>query len=369
MKINNNLINTKEFIKLIELNDDNLFVNDLINEALDNRFDINKEVINERMNEEGITSKDSMNEIFLENLNLELNKYTLKKLKEYELDDIKELNPNDYLSNEYYKNIKVKEINFNGYHLYYKKYLPYEIFIYDDIKEVNFKEINRIGYFKEEFNLLSIDKNDETWMLISPHEINTMKDYISKMKGNCLIYGLGLGYFPYMLSLKEDVSKITILEKDPSIIKLFKENIFPLFKNKEKIEIIECDAVEYSDNLKKNNIHYDYHFIDLWHNQLDALEFYLYFKKNEIENDTYFYWIEDSIMCYIRRMLITLFIEYKEGFNEKNYKKASTFEDKVINSLYFYLKNNEFNTMDDIYSLLSKESIKTIVKNLRIFKK
>ena len=46
MKINNNLINTKEFIKLIELNDDNLFVNDLINEALDNRFDINKEIIN-----------------------------------------------------------------------------------------------------------------------------------------------------------------------------------------------------------------------------------------------------------------------------------------------------------------------------------
>lgn len=364
MKINNNLINTKEFIKLIELNDDNLFVNDLINEALDNRYDINKEIINERINEEKKESKDAFNEVFLENLNLELNKYTLKKLKEYELDDIKELNEDEYLSNEYYKNIKAKEINENGYHLYYKKYLPYELFIYDDIKEDNFKEINNLGYFKDEFKLLSLDKDDETWMLISPHEINTMKDYILKMKGNCLIYGLGLGYFSYMLSLKEDVSKITILEKDPSIIKIFKENIFPLFKNKEKIEIIECDAMEYNQNLKNKNIHYDYHFIDLWHNQLDALKFYLYFKKNELDNDIYFYWIEDSIICYIRRMLITLLIEYKEGFKDKNYKKALTDEDKVINSLYFYLKDFEFNKMEDIYSLLSKESIKEIIKNL-----
>ncbi len=365
MKINNNLINTKEFIKLIELNDDNLFVNDLINEVLDNRFSINKEVINERMEEENISSKESMNEIFLENLKLELNKYTLKKLKEYKLDSVNELDPKEYLNNEYYKNINVKEINQNGYHLYYKKYEPYELFIYEDIKEDNFKEINSLGYFKEEFNLLSIDRKDETWMLISPHEINTMKEYILKMHGNCLVYGLGLGYFPYMLSLKKDVSKITILEKDKEIIKLFKDNIFSLFKNKEKIEIIECDAMEYSKNLKSKDIHYDYHFIDLWHNQIDALKFYLFFKKNELDNDTYFYWIEDSIICYIRRMLITLFIEYKEGFNDKNYKKASTYEDKIINSLYFYLKNHEFNTMEDIYSLLSKESIKNIVKNLK----
>ncbi len=368
MKINNNLINHKEFIKLIELNDDNIFVNDLINEALDNRFEINEEAIKEKIEEENINSKDAFNQIFIENLNLELDKYTLKKLKEYQLDDIKELNKEDYLNNEYYKNVKINEINQNGYHLYYKKYLPYEFFIYDDIKEDNFKEINKLGYFKEEFNLLSIDKTDETWMLISPHEINTMKEYISKMRGNCLIYGLGLGYFPYMLSLKEDVSKITILEKDPNIIKIFNENIFPLFKNKEKIEIIETDAMKFNDNLKNNNIHYDYHFIDLWHNQKDALSFYLYFKKNELDNDIYFYWIEDSIICYIRRMLITLFIEYKEGFNDKNYKKASSFEDKIINSLYFYLKDYEFNNMNDIYSLLSKENIKKMIKHLKIKK-
>ncbi len=365
MKISNEILKSKDFIKLIETYDDNLFVNDLINEFLSNRFDINKEYIESKMNEENIDSNEAFNLSFLESLNLEMDKLTFNKLKDYELLSIKELNRNEYINNSYYKDIKINEYNENGYHLYYKSYLPYESFIMDDItsKNKNCLEINHLGYFKDEFKLISLDKDDETWMLISPHEINTMKNYISLMNGKCLIYGLGLGYFPYMLSLKNEVKEITIIEKDENIINIFNKFILPQFKNKSKIKIINKDAIEFNKDIKNNE--YDNVFIDLWHNQMDGLKFYLYFKKNELENTKYYYWIEDSLICYLRRMLITLLIEYKEGFNKNNYKKSQTFEDKIINSLYFYLENEEFNVMDDIYNLINEDNIKNIVKNLR----
>ncbi len=366
MKISNNVLNSKEFIKLIETYGDNLFVNDLINEFFENRFDINKESIESKMNEENIDSNKAFDLSFLESLNLEMDKLTLNKLKDYELLHIDELNIAEYKNNSYYKDIKINEFNENGYHLYYKSYLPYETFIYKDItlKSSNYLEINHLGYFKNEFKLISLDKNDETWMLISPHEINTMKNYISLMNGNCLIYGLGLGYFPYMLSLKDDVKEITIIEKDKEIINIFNKFILPQFKNKEKIKIVNEDAIKFNKDIKENE--FDNVFIDLWHNQLDGLKFYLYFKQNELNSSSYYYWIEDSIICYLRRMLITLLIEYKEGFTFKNYKKFQSFEDKIINSLYFELENKEFNNINEIYNLLKNESIKEIVKNLKV---
>ena len=60
-------------------------------------------------------------------------------------------------------------------------------------------------------------------MLITPNEIETMKKSISEATGNVLTYGLGLGYYAYMVSMKENVESVTIVEKDKEIIDLFKK--------------------------------------------------------------------------------------------------------------------------------------------------
>ena len=85
--------------------------------------------------------------------------------------------------------------------------LPYDDI---DIKD-NFIEVSKIGYFNKSFKYLVVNKNDVTWMSTDPNEINTMKDAINNAKGNVLVFGLGLGYYAYMISLKKEVKKITII--------------------------------------------------------------------------------------------------------------------------------------------------------------
>ena len=214
-------------------------------------------------------------------------------------------------------------------------------------------------------------------MSIIPHEINTMKEGIKKINGNVVIYGLGLGYFIYLLSLKEEVNKIIVIEKDKEIINIFKEYIFKLFnKNSQnKIIVKEDDAFKFNETKLINNKYIDkdvniiinYAYIDIYHNPLDALPSYIRFIQNEYKNNeiTYFYWIEESIICYIRRIIISIFEEALSSFDDKDYIDNDDYLNNFINKLYRYLKKLNFNSYNDISSLLTKEKIKEICKDLK----
>lgn len=214
-------------------------------------------------------------------------------------------------------------------------------------------------------------------MSIIPHEINTMKEGIKKINGNVVIYGLGLGYFIYLLSLKEEVNKIIVIEKDKEIINIFKEYIFKLFnKNSQnKIIVKEDDAFKFNETKLMNNKYIDkdiniiinYAYIDIYHNPLDALPSYIRFIQNEYKNNeiTYFYWIEESIICYIRRIIISIFEEALSSYDDKDYIDNDDYLNNFINKLYRYLKNLNFNSHNDISSLLTKEKIKEICKDLK----
>ena len=104
-----------------------------------------------------------------------------------------------------------------------------------------------------------------------------------------------LRYYAYMVSMKENVESVTIVEKDKEIIDLFNEYILPQFKNKSKIKIINDDAFNYF----KKDIYYDYVFVDIWHDPSDGIDLYLKFKNLEKDNIKYSYWIEDTLKCYI----------------------------------------------------------------------
>ena len=59
-------------------------------------------------------------------------------------------------------------------------------------------------------------------MSITPNEIETMEEAVKAATGKVIVYGLGLGYYPYMISLKDEVKEIVIVENDIKIINLFK---------------------------------------------------------------------------------------------------------------------------------------------------
>lgn len=267
----------------------------------------------------------------------------------------KELDVKEYKANPYYQNIKIKDIKNGDYALLNDKYRPYEVFSYDDIYFDENLERSRIGYFNEEFVFPALNYKNVTWMNITPNEINTMKLHLDKVKGNIIVFGLGLGYFPYMASIKEEVTSITIIEKDEKIISLFNKYIYPNFVNKNKIKIVKADALD----IIAKKLNYDYAFIDLWHSQEDGLPLYLKFKKSEdmSSNCTFLYWLDTSFYALFKRAFISLIYEQYHQIEGLNYNKENNTLDHVVNLLYKSTKNLLINNVEEIKDLLNKDKL------------
>ena len=212
---------------------------------------------------------------------------------------VHKLEVKDYIRNPYYENIPFNNKKIDSWQIKKGKYKPYELFVFDDFKYENDLVIPQVGYFNEPFYYLAVYDNNRLWMSITPNEINTMKEPINKAKGNVLTFGLGLGYFAYMCSLKDDVKSVTIVEKDERVIKLFKEYILPYFVSIEKINIIKEDAYAYLS--KMNDDMYDYVFVDIYHDAGDGKEVYLKMNqyRNRFKKTIFEYWIYNTIKHYI----------------------------------------------------------------------
>ena len=281
------------------------------------------------------------------------------------IDRIEKLNPDEYLNDEYAKCVITKNVDNGNWILTHLNYLPYEGFVYDELEINNeyYQEHTPFGYFVKEFPYLAVIEDESIWMSVIPHEINTMKKPIKDAFGNVLVLGLGLGYYPFHIALKDDVDKITIIENDEKVIDLFNKHIFPHFKNKNKIKVIKKDAFKYLDE----GDDFDFVFADIWHNVGDGQSLYLRLKKYEdkYKNTKFEYWIETSLLAMLRRQTLTVIEEqYFEHFAESEYQKAKTENDRIINSIYFALKDYKINSIDDIRYLLSEESLKQLAKRI-----
>lgn len=253
-------------------------------------------------------------------------------------------------------------IKYKNWELRYTQYLPYECFICGDtmIKD-DLYTFPSMRYFDKSFSYLTVLENGLEWMAVKPNEIETMKEPIAKAKGIVLTLGLGLGYFAYMISLKEEVTRIDIVEKDLNVIELFKNNILPYFKYKDKINIINNDAYQYSNNIKEND--YDYIFADIWRNSNDGLVSYLQLKKifKKINNVKVDYWVEKEIIIYLRFILIDLFTEIVNGVDIMNKKSENEQIDELYQKLYNSISKMN---IDDLYFFLSVENLQNIVADL-----
>ncbi|MBQ1879069.1 MAG: hypothetical protein II158_01730 [Bacilli bacterium] len=222
------------------------------------------------------------------------------------------------------------------------------------------REVMPLAYFDRPFSFPALEKGKKTWMSLIPHEINTMREPLNKANGHIATLGLGLGYFAFEASEKKEVTSIDIIEMDPSVIALFKKALLPLFPHKEKIHIIQGDAIAY---LKECKTKYDYIFSDLWHREDDALPLYSQLRKIEDERGLRMdYWIEKSILAYFRRILITLISEEYYGSADEDYQDATSSLDRIINSLHLCLKDKEIESFEDIKKILGEDSLRQLAK-------
>ena len=267
---------------------------------------------------------------------------------------IHELDTSKYLNNDYYKLVKPKQAKLGKYELVWDHYEPYELFAYKDMTSEDYIEINSLGYFKEKFSFLALNYQGVTWMNITPNESETMEKSIIEIKGTVIVFGLGLGYLPFMISNKKEVTRVKVIENDLNIIKLFKDNLLDYFPNKEKIEIVKDDALNYL----KVDLKSDYAFVDLWHSPEDGLELFLKFKKSEknSKSTTYLYWLESSFYLYLRRLMMSLIEETLD--NQKvDYSKESNYEDHIINIYYQKTKDLVITNKAELDKLLSDKSL------------
>ena len=346
MKITDNIFLKDRIDNIIKTNQINTWVADLLSEACNytDFFDVERIKQCEK-------TQDAMLDMMFENFNLDKDdQETYDILKVFVHDRIKCLNPKVYENDEYAKTVNASG-KYNNYSIRKISYEPYQTFPYDEIDVNNkYQELSNIGFFKEKFSYLALCEGQNVWMSLNPNEIETMKPFIKKAKGEVLVLGLGMGYVPFMMANKNEVKHITIVEKDPNIINLFNKVLFPSFTNKNKISVVQDDAIHYLNAKKK----YDYIFADLWHNPDDGLDLFIKLKRINNHIDC---WLETSLIALLRRCMVTLIEESLEGLDESAYKHAKNVTDKVINTFYQKTKNITISDVNDLDNLLKDENL------------
>ena len=240
MRINLNKDDLAKVQNLLQTNENNIAVSDIFNEYLmEYEKDINKKTLNKY---QGSEVKRYCQALLYDEFNMkDASLYEQEVIREHAINYIQKVDPSSYQNDPYYKNIVLKDKRYKKWSLHNESYLPYELFPLNDLEvdEDNyFQEKLKFGYMDKEFSFQAVTEDDVIWMSVIPNEIETMKKGIANAKGNIITFGLGLGYFAYMASLKDDVTSITIVEKDKNVISLFKEFILPQFLHQEKIKII-----------------------------------------------------------------------------------------------------------------------------------
>lgn len=228
-------------------------------------------------------------------------KYDMELYKKFFPKAVKRLDSKDFSSDPYYKNIKFPKCDDGDWSFCILRYKPYEAFVRDDpVCEFSGRVIPQIAFFEEEFPYPAVLENGREWMTVTPNEIVTMKKPIEAARGKVLTYGLGLGYYAYMVTSKDEVDSLVVVERDESVIKLFKKHILPQFPHPEKVRIVQDDAFKYAENEMANG-GFDVVFTDIWHDPSDGAELYLKMKALEhlSPKSKFYYWIEDSIKLYI----------------------------------------------------------------------
>jgi hypothetical protein len=227
--------------------------------------------------------------------------------REYVRAGVRRLDPAAYENDAYRKAVTFPAQAFGKWEMCEHFYAPFEPFVWNHpVVNDDFREIPQIGYFDREFRFPAILENGVEWMTVTPNEIETMRVPIARAAGRVLTLGLGLGYFAFHASEKDDVERVTVIERDPAVISLFRTHILPQFPHAEKLEIIEGDALEYMGSEAGRK--YDYIFADLWHDQSDGLPLYArlrYLERtHKIEPRHGFdYWIEPTLLSALRRIV------------------------------------------------------------------
>lgn len=205
----------------------------------------------------------------------------------------------EFESNPYISSVKLPTVISGDILLTCSEYSRGEIFQYD-MPDLSADIITpRLGFFDRAVSFPSIYQGSVPWMSVCPSEINSMRDQIEAAHGRVLVLGLGLGYYPFMISEKSSVESIVIVELQQSIADIFNAHILPHFTQKSKIKVIVADAIKYLEDINEGD--FDFCFADIWEGVIDGAEAYKKILPHErrLKSTEFTYWIEDQIKSFL----------------------------------------------------------------------
>ena len=287
-----------------------------------------------------------------------INPEKIEKIIEQDLKNVSLWKVEDVQNNPYFKNIKIPVEYKDKLSYQHSSFKKNEVFgdctstVIDD-----FFTMPHIGIIDGDMDFPGLYENGNCWMSITPNEISTIQEPINRATGNVLTFGLGLGYFTYIVSLKENVDSITVVEINETVIDFFKKHILPQFEHKEKVKIITADALQYVKTIKDDQ--YDYIFADTWQNQVDGLSQYFEYKKSANKlNIPFDYWIEQSLLEELRDKCWIYFLS-------QFYQSPLPYDYRNLAFAKELLFNYSVKSKKDVWKLLSFHELKKKIDKMK----
>ena len=186
---------------------------------------ITRELIDELCGDGEITREDAVAAVLCQMLGLDMGNSSEERrlIMDYIIPSVRILDAKRYTENPYYKRVAPKDgYTEKNWEFKWEKYPPYRAAICDDmiIKE-DFKEIPPLGFFDEELLFPAVLEDGNEWMTLTPVDVDTCDQAIEDAHGRVITFGLGLGYYAFMVSEKDNVESITVVERSQDVAELF----------------------------------------------------------------------------------------------------------------------------------------------------
>ena len=264
---------------------------------------ITEEMINTLTEDGAITKEEALVAILSEMFALDFDKAEDRVIiRDYLTPSVRLLDAEKYRENPYYKNIKIEYVSEGAWEYKRESYLPYRGVIAGDMMLYpDMTDIPPLGFFTERFDFPAVLEDGNEWMTLTPVDLDTCEEAIERAHGRVVTFGLGLGYYAYMVARKPEVESVTVVEKSPEVIALFSKHLLPQMECRDKIRIVEADAFEYAESVMPSE-EFDYAFVDTWRDASDGVPMYERMKRLEhlSRNTRFDYWIEGFLRSRIR---------------------------------------------------------------------
>jgi hypothetical protein len=177
-------------------------------------------------------------------------------------------------------------------------------------------ELNDTKIQKDQGGIYRLTIDDDEFMSESLVHLTSTKEFYGCYeisRGHVLTSGLGFGIFPTILSQKDDVERITVVEKNKNVIDLFKENN----KYSKKINIVNDDINIFSSTYFFDTIVLDHYESESYGDQIENMR---QIHKNIPNHRTFYSWRIEKI--YVELMLNGEFSQIEKKNDWGKFKKV-----------------------------------------------